>query len=67
MFLVYTLVGRVFSFHGVVVKVWANDHPPPHVHAIGYGLEARYDLHQRIWITNTGFSGSDLRKIAMQI
>lgn len=27
------------------VVVYANDHPPPHVHAVGKGLEARFRLN----------------------
>jgi len=27
------------------VVVYANDHPPPHVHAVGKGCEARFKLN----------------------
>jgi hypothetical protein len=38
-------MGQVFrSARGYCVAVNSNDHPPPHVHAYGKGLGARFKL-----------------------
>jgi hypothetical protein len=35
----------VQRFSGLRVVVYPNDHPPPHVHVIGRGCEALFELH----------------------
>jgi Domain of unknown function (DUF4160) len=35
----------------------------PHVHVLGKGFEARFDLNTLELLTNTGFSRADIKKI----
>lgn len=42
---------RLSTFYGVVIRVWINDHPPPHVH-VHYGeFTATLDI-ERLEITH---------------
>ena len=56
-------MGTVIEFHGIKIKVNANDHNPPHVHIEGCGGRARYDLNKMEYMEYEGFSRSDLRAI----
>ena len=35
----------VFRFNGLRVVIWPNDHRPAHVHVVGAGGEAVFNLH----------------------
>ena len=55
-------------FKGWRVVIFPNDHRPPHVHVIGAGEHARFELlcdlgHVRL-LTNIGFSHRQLTQIA---
>lgn len=60
-------MGKVFWFHGVLVKVNDKDHDPPHVHVVRGGDRARYNIVAMEWMESKGFSRSDLRKIEAKI
>jgi len=56
-------MGMIDQFHGIIIKVNARDHNPPHVHVIGKGGEARFNIKTMKWMESRTFSRSDLRAI----
>lgn len=56
---------------GWAVRIYPNDHRPPHVHVVGPTAEARYallcDLNTVRLIDNFGFSLADVNDIARQL
>jgi len=46
-------------FFGIVIRMWHDDHPPPHIHAEYQGFEALVDI-----ATGEVRDGSLLRKVA---
>jgi hypothetical protein len=58
----------VLRFGGLRVVVYPNDHRPAHVHVIGNGCEAVFDLHPPAGAPmlreNYGFSNASVRRIA---
>lgn len=57
----------VLTIFGLRVVIYPNDHRPPHVHIIGNGCEAVFNLHcikgPPELRENYGFSRGDLAKI----
>lgn len=53
-------MGEVIYFHGVSIRVNPRDHNPPHVHVIGNGGKARFNLKTMEWMDSKGFTRSDL-------
>lgn len=57
----------VFRFDGLRAVVYPNDHRPAHVHAIGRGCEAVFDLHcpdgPAGLRENYGFTRHEIRQI----
>jgi hypothetical protein len=57
----------VATILGLRVMIYPNDHRPAHVHVIGGGLEAIFDLHcpdgPLEVRENYGFSRSDVRRL----
>ena len=38
---------------GVAILLWTNDHPPPHIHARGLGLDAKVSIETGDVLTGT--------------
>ena len=38
------LVPILATFFGIIVRMWHDDHPPPHIHAAYQGFEALIDI-----------------------
>ena len=61
----------ILRFGGLRVVIYTNDHPPPHVHAIRAGAEARIALggegERPSLITNEGLSRRELEKSLAEI
>ncbi|HEY2463083.1 MAG TPA: DUF4160 domain-containing protein [Steroidobacteraceae bacterium] len=61
----------ILSFGRLRVLIYLNDHPPPHVHVIGAGSEARIALggegERASLITNKGLSKRELKKALAKI
>lgn len=34
----------IAAFQGIIVRMWHDDHPPPHVHVSYQGFEAEVDI-----------------------
>jgi hypothetical protein len=60
---VYTDRGTVLEFHGVKVRINPRDHLPPHVHVVGNGCRARFNISTMEWMESLGFTRSDLKAI----
>jgi len=56
-------MGTIDSFHGVHIRVNPRDHNPPHVHVVGNGGKARFNLKTMEWMESSGFTRSDLKAI----
>lgn len=61
----------ILRFLGLRVVIYANDHPPPHVHVIGPGCEARIalgDEREHPWLmTNEGLSRRQVAAALLEI
>lgn len=57
----------VLEFDGIKVKIYVRDHNPPHVHVIGKGHEAIFEVPSLDLISNSGFSRADIVRILNQI
>jgi Fe2+ or Zn2+ uptake regulation protein len=61
------IVPTVLRFVGLRVVIYFNDHRPAHVHVIGRGCEAVFDLHcpagPAALCENYGFSRRDIATI----
>lgn len=61
----------VLHIFGLRVVVYPNDHRPAHVHIIGNGCEAVFNLHCPLGPIelreNYGFSGKSLSRIANEL
>jgi hypothetical protein len=57
----------LLRFDGLRVVIYPNDHRPMHVHVIGAGSEAVFDLEtadgQPALRENYGFSATDIRRV----
>lgn len=57
----------ILVFRGLRVTIYPNDHEPAHVHVIGRGCEARFQLNcpsgpVELW-ENFGFARKELRQV----
>ena len=61
----------ILRFDGLRVVVYPNDHRPAHVHVVGDGREAVFDLDAPsgppVLRENYGFAAKDIRRIKMQL
>jgi hypothetical protein len=61
----------ILRFDGLRVVVYPNDHRPAHIHVIGDGCEAVFDLNAPsgppMLRENYGFSAKDIRHIKAQL
>ena len=57
----------VLVFQGLDVRIYTNDHRPAHVHVVGRGCEAKFQLHCPDGpvevVENFGFSRREIRQI----
>lgn len=57
----------VLVFRGLDVRIYPNDHPPAHVHVVGRGCEAKFQLNCPAGpvevVANFGFSRREIRRI----
>ena len=57
----------IHSVFGLRVVIYSNDHRPPHIHLIGHGCEAVFNLqcpHGPLALrVNCGFSRRDLNRV----
>ena len=56
-------MGTVFESKSLKFKIHADDHNPPHVHVIGKGCEAIFDLRTLELMFDTDFHPSDVKHI----
>jgi hypothetical protein len=56
-------MGTVVEFKGVKIRVNPRDHRPPHVHVVGNGGKARFNIESMEWIDSLEFTRSDLKAI----
>ena len=56
-------MGEVTNFHGISIRVNPRDHSPPHLHVVGKGGHARFNILAMTWMDSKGFSRSDLSAI----
>ena len=60
-------MATIHTLFGLRVVIYSNDHRPPHIHVIGSGREAVFNLqcpHGPLALrANYGFSGRDLAKM----
>ena len=67
----YYRLATVLRVRGLRVVIYANDHPPPHVHVIGPGSEARIDLGDQekraSIVRNRGLSRAQLAAVLTAI
>jgi len=57
----------VFYIGAVKIKIFPHDHRPPHIHAIGPGCEAKFEIETCACYFSKGFSLRDLKKIQQLI
>lgn len=61
----------IMRIDGMRVVVYFNDHPPAHVHVVGGGVEAVFNLNcpdgPVTYRESTGMSASQLRRIAADL
>jgi hypothetical protein len=53
----------VIYIGNVKIRIYPKDHPPPHVHAVGPGCEAKFEIESMACLFSRGFSEKDLRCI----
>lgn len=56
-------MGTVVEFNGIKIRVNPRDHYPPHVHVVGKGCSARFNIQTMEWMESLEFSRSDLKAI----
>jgi hypothetical protein len=65
-------VGEMFRFGSVIVRIWSNDHNPPHVEAFWPSMKrpedhAKFLLETLECIECQGFSTKDIKRIQEQL
>ena len=60
-------MGTILEFNGVKIRVNPRDHQPPHVHVVGNGCNARFNIDSMEWMESSGFTRSDLNAIEEMI
>ena len=53
----------VIYIGSVKIRIYPKDHQPPHVHAVGPGCEAKFEIETLLCSFSRGFSERDLRRI----
>jgi len=66
------LMGEMFRFGSVIVRIWSNDHTPPHVEAYWPSMK-NSEAHAKFSLTNleciecVGFSNKDIQRIQREL
>ncbi|HRK01406.1 MAG TPA: DUF4160 domain-containing protein [Oligoflexia bacterium] len=65
-------MGEMFRFGGIIIRVWSNDHDPPHVEAFWPSMKrpeahAKFALDTLECIACDGFSARDVRQIQEEL
>lgn len=62
----YTIImsPTVFEAKNLKFMIYFKDHNPPHVHVVGPGAEAVFDLETCECTQNSGFSSTAINRIA---
>ena len=65
-------MGELFRFGNVIVRVWSNDHNPPHVEVYWPSMKkpeahAKFALEDLACIECDGFSRRDVRRIQAEL
>lgn len=60
-------MGTIDEFNGVKIRVNPRNHYPPHVHVVGNGGKARFNIVTMEWMESAGFTRSDLKAIEEMI
>ena len=60
-------MGEVFRFKNIVVRIWSNDHEPPHVHIEAPDASAIFLLDTLEVRESEGFSSRDIKRIREQL
>jgi len=53
----------VIYIGSVKIRIYPKDHSPPHVHAVGPGCDAKFEIETLLCTFSRGFSERDLRRI----
>ena len=61
-------MGELFRFGNIIVRIWSNDHKPPHVEVFwpsmkGFEAKAKFRIEDLVCIENSGFTAKDLKLI----
>ncbi len=65
-------VGEMFRFGNVIIRIWSNDHRPPHVEAFWPSMKSP-EAHAKFLLTNleciesSGFSHKDIQRIQVEL
>jgi hypothetical protein len=65
-------MGEMFRFNGFIVRVWSNDHKPPHVEAYWPSMKkpegrAKFLLETLECVECRGFSKNDIKRIQVEL
>jgi hypothetical protein len=65
-------MGEMFRFGSVIVRIWSNDHNPPHVEAFWPSMRkpearAKFSLENLECVENYGFSRTDVKSIQEEL
>lgn len=56
-------MGTIVEFNGIKIRINPRDHHPPHIHIVGNGGNARFNIDSMEWMESVGFTRSDLKAI----
>ena len=61
-------MGEIFRFGNVIIRIWSNDHNPPHVEAFSPSMKnwegkAKFRIDDLACLENEGFSQKDIKLI----
>jgi hypothetical protein len=61
-------MGEIFRFGNTIVRIWSNDHKPPHVEVFSPSMKnweakAKFRIQDLVCIENSGFSEKDIQLI----
>lgn len=60
-------VGTVIRYRSIRIMIRTNDHPPPHVHAIGGDAQAKIEIEGAVVVESVGFSRRDIERLRAEI
>jgi hypothetical protein len=65
-------MGEIFRFGRIIIRIWSNDHNPPHVEAFwpsmkNWEAKAKFKIEDLSCLECQGFSAKDVRAIAREL